>query len=153
MVWTAQGFASPAEARLFARVAEERAAPPVDRLGRIVKIVWIAAVVMGAWGGFSLARVRSSKGLWAANTVLNSWKNLPRAFWGYLTTWFGTEALIGVGIILPLLFFLLSGPLRQKIFTLSAQIVFAVIVALLVGTITHFVGIFVYDLGPYFRFR
>jgi len=36
---------------------------------------------------------------------------------------------------------------RQNTFTLFGHIVFAVIVASLVGTLMYFVGVFVYDLG------
>lgn len=152
MVWTAQGFASPEAARFLSKVTEHRS-PSADHLGRAVRMVWMAGIVMGASAGFYLARTRSYKGLSATKAVLNSWKNLPWTFWGNLTTWLSTEAVIGVGIILPLLFFLLPGQVRQNTFTLSGHIVFAVIVASLVGTFTYFVGILLYDLGPYFRFR
>jgi hypothetical protein len=33
------------------------------------------------------------------------------------------------------------------------HLVFAAIAACAVGAIMYFVGVFVYDLGPYFRFR
>lgn len=108
---------------------------------------------MGASAGFYLARIRSSNGLWAMKAVLYSWKNLPWSLWGKLTTSLGTEAVIGAGVILGLLFFLLPGQGRQNSIALFGHIVFAVIVAFLLGTVTYFIGVFVYDLGPYFRFR
>ena len=119
-----------------------------DPLGRLVKITWMAGIAIGASAGIYLARIRSYKGLGATKAVLNSWKNLP---WTLLTPWLGTGVLIGVGIILPLLFFLLPGQVRQNTFTLFGHIVFAVIVASLAGTLIYFVGVFVYDLGLYFR--
>ncbi len=115
-----------------------------DPLGRTVKMAWMAGIAIGASAGIYLARIRSYKGLGATKAVLNSWKNLP---WILVTPWLGTGVLIGVGIILPLLFFLLPGQVRQNTFTLFGHIVFAVIVASLVGTLMYFVGVFVYDLG------
>lgn len=150
MVWTPQGLASPAEARLFAKVADHGAPTRADRLGRIVKSLWVAALIMGAWAGFSLARIRSSNGQRAMKAAFNSWKNLPWTLWGDLTTRLGTEVLIGAGIILSLFFFVLPGHVRQSTFTLLGHIVFALIVASLVGTVTYFIGVFVYDLGLYF---
>lgn len=87
------------------------------------------------------------------NAVLNSWKGLPWTFWDVLTAGLGTEAVIGIGIILPLLFFLLPGGVRQNTLTLFGHIVLAGILAVLVGTFTYSVAVFAYDLGPYFRFR
>lgn len=152
MIWTPQGFASPAEARLLSRVTEY-ITPSADLLGWLFRMVWMAGIVTGAAAGFYLARIRSSNGRWAMKAVLNSWKNLPWTFWGKLTASLGTEAVIGGGVILALLFFLLPGQARQNTITLFGHIVFAVIVASLLGTVTYFVGVFVYDLGPYFRFR
>lgn len=150
MAWSPHGFASPAEARLFSR-ATEYTAPSADHAGRLVKIVWMAAVVMGASAGIYLARIRSSQGLWAAKAILDSWKNIPWTFWGNVTTWLGDGTGIVLGIILPLLCFLLPGRVRQNTLTFLGQLAFAVIAGSLVGTVTYFVGIFVYDLGPYFR--
>ncbi|MFQ5988552.1 MAG: hypothetical protein ACE5K9_01435 [Candidatus Methylomirabilales bacterium] len=149
MVWTSQGFASPKEAYYLEKLTQHKA-PHADHLGRLVRMVWIAGIVMGALAGIYLARIRSSQGLWATKAVLNAWKNLP---WTFLNAWPSTEVLIGAGIIVPLLFFLLPGQVRQNTFTLFGHLVFAVIVASLVGTVTYFVGVFAYDLGPYFRFR
>lgn len=152
MVWSPQGFASPAEVRLLSRVTEHRA-PSADFLGWLFRMVWVAGIIMGASAGFYLARIRSSNGLWAMKAVLNSWKNLPWTLWGTLTTSLGTEAVIGAGVILAVLVLLLPGHARQNAITLFGHLVFAAIVALLLGTVTYFVGVFVYDLGPYFRFR
>jgi len=113
----------------------------------------MAAVILGASAGIYLAQIRASSGLWAAKAVLNSWKNLPWTFWGHVTTGLGTKVLIGIGIILSLLFFLVPRQVRQNTLPLFGQLVFAVIAASLVGTITYFVGVFAYDLGPYFRLR
>lgn len=124
-----------------------------DRPSWFVRLLWMAAVILGASAGIYLAQIRASRGPWAAKAVVNSWKSLPRTFWGHVTTGLGTEVLIGMGIILPLLFFLLPRQVRQNTLPLLGQLVFAVIAASVVGTITYFVGIFVYDLGPYFRSR
>ncbi len=152
VVWSPPGVAYPGEARLFAKVADHGAPTRADRLGLTVKILWTAALIMGAWVGFSLARIKSSSGHHAMKAVFNSWKNLPWTLWGDLTTRFGTEVLIGTGIILPLFFFVLPRHVRQSTFTLLGHVIFAVIAASVVGAITYFVGVFVYDLGPYFGF-
>lgn len=152
MVWTPEGFASPVEARLLSKLTGHRA-PSADHLGRLVRMIWMAGIVMGASAGVYLARIRASKGLWATKAVLKSWQNAPWTFWGGLPTWLSTEAGIVFGIIVPLLFFLVPGRVRQNTLTFCGHIVFAVIVGSFVGTITYFVGVFVYDLGPYFRPR
>ena len=152
MVWGPQGFVAPAEARLLSKMTEYKT-PPADFLGWLIRMVWLAGLIMGASAGFYLARLRSSHGLWAIKAVLNPWKNLPWNFWGKLTSSLGTETVIGAGVILASLFFLLPGRARQNTVTLFGQLIFAVIVSSLLGTVTYFVGIFVYDLGPYFRFR
>jgi len=124
-----------------------------DHPSWFVRLLWMAAVILGASAGIYLAQIRASRGPWAAKAVLNSWKSLPWTFWGRVTTGLGTEVLIGMGIILPLLFFLLPRQVRQNTLPLLGQLVFAVIAASVVGAIMYFVGIFVYDLGPYFRSR
>jgi hypothetical protein len=151
-VWTAQGFASPAEARLLAKLGGHRA-PSTDHVGRLVRMVWMAAVVLGAWAGFSLAYIRSHKGPWAAKASLHAWKNLPRTVWGYVTTRLGPEAVIGLGIILLVVFFLSPRQVRASTFGLLGTVAFAVIVATGIGAVIYFVGVFVYDLGPYFGSR
>lgn len=152
MVWSPQGFVSPAEARLLSKMTEHKN-PSADFFGWLIRMVWLAGIMMGASAGIYLARLRSSHGLRAMKAVLNPWKNLPWTFWSQVTTSLGTEAVIGAGVILALLFFLLPGQARQNTINLLGHVVFAVIVASLLGTVTYFVGIFVYDLGPYFRFR
>jgi len=134
------------------KVTEYRATP-ADHPSWLVRLLWMATVIMGASAGFYLAGIRSQNGPRAAKAVLSSWKNLPWTFVGSLTTELGTELVIGIGIILPLLFFLVPRQVRQNTITLLGQLVFAVIVASFVGTIAYFIGIFVYDLGPYFRSR
>jgi hypothetical protein len=134
-------------------VVTEESARPADHLGRLIRVVWLAALVLGAAAGLSLARIRSSRGLTAANAVLKSWKNLPWTFAGHVPAWLGTEAMIGAGILLPVLIFLVPRQVRQNSLTLVGHLVFAVIAACAVGAIMYFVGVFVYDLGPYFRFR
>ena len=129
----------------------EYRATPADHPSWLVRLLWMAAVILGASAGIYLAQIRSSSGLRAAKAVLSSWKSLPWTFWGDVTTGFGTEVLIGGGIILPLLLFLVPRQVRQNILPLFGQLVFAVIAASVVATIAYFLGIFVYDLGPYFR--
>lgn len=152
MVWSPQGFVTPAAARLLSKTTEYKN-PSADFLGWLIRMVWLAGTIMGASAGFYLARLRSSHGVRAIRAVLNPWKTLPWTFWDKATASLGTEAVIGAGVILALLFFLLPGRARQNTVTLFGQLVFAVIAASLLGTVTYFVGIFVYDLGPYFRFR
>lgn len=152
MVWSPHGFVTPAEARLLAKTTEYKT-PPADFLGWLIRTVWLAGVFIGASAGFYLARLRSFHGLRAMKAVLNPWKNLPWTFWSRVTTSLGTEAMIGAGVILALLFLLLPGQTRQNTITLFGHLIFVGIIASLLGTVTYFVGIFVYDLGPYFRFR
>jgi len=134
-------------------VVNDKSARPADHLGRLIRMVWLAALIMGAAAGLSLARIRSSKGLTAANAVLKSWKNLPWTFAGHVPAWLGREAVIGAGILLPLLIVLLPRQARQNTLTLVGHLVVAAIAACAVGALVYFVGVFVYDLGPYFRFR
>ena len=131
----------------------EYRATPADRPSWLVRLLWMAAVILGASAGIYLAQIRSSNGLWATKAVVNSWKNLPWTFWGQVTTWLGTEVLIGGGLILALLYFLVPRQVRQYILPLFGQLVFAAIAASLIATTTYFLGVFVYDLGPYFRLR
>jgi hypothetical protein len=111
----------------------------------------MAAVILGASAGIYLAQIRSSNGLWATKAAVNSWKNLPWTFWGHVTTGLGPEVLIGGGLILVLLYFLVPRQVRQHILPFFGQLVFAAIAASLIATTTYFLGVFVYDLGPYFR--
>ena len=129
----------------------EYRATPADHPSWLVRLLWMATVIMGASAGFYLAGIRSQNGPRAAKAMVGSWKNLPWTFWGNVTTWLGDGTGIVLGIILPLLCFLLPGRVRQNALTFFGQLVFALIVASLVGTTTYFVGIFIYDLGPYFR--
>ena len=137
MVWTSQGFASPKEAYYFERVTAHKARH-ADHLGRLVKMIWMAGIVTGGLAGIYLARITISQGLWATKAVLNSWKNLP---WTFVSAWPSTKVLIGTGIIVPLLFFLLPRQVRQNTFAFFGHLVFAVIVASLVGTLTYFLGV------------
>ena len=137
MVWTTQGFASPKEAYYLEKLPQHKALQ-ADYFGRLVKMVWMAGIVMGGLAGIYLARITSSQGLWATKAVLNAWRNLP---WTYLNAWPSTEVLIGAGIIVPLLFFLLPRQVRHNTFALIVHLVFAVIVASLVGTLTYLLGV------------
>ena len=149
MVWSPQGLATPAEARFWAKMTRH-SAPSPDYLGRLVRILWMAAAAAGAWAGVYLGRTRFHKGRWAVKSVLHSWENLPRTFW---SNWHRAEITIGIGIILGL--FLCFSPrlVRQNMGTVFGQLVFALILAGLVGMFTYYVVVFAYDLGPYFRFR
>jgi len=131
----------------------EYRATPADHPSWLVRLLWMAAVILGASAGIYLAQIRSSNGLWATKAAVNSWKNLPWTFWGQVTTWLGTEVLIGGGLILVLLYFLVPRQVRQNILPLFGQLVFAAIAASLIATTTYFLGVFVYDLSPYFRLR
>ena len=96
----------------------EYRATPADRPSWLVRLLWMAAVILGASAGIYLAQIRSSNGLRATKVVLNSWKNLPWTFWGHVTAGLGTEVLIGGGLILALLYFLVPRQVRQNILPL-----------------------------------
>jgi hypothetical protein len=129
----------------------EYRATPADRPSWLVRLLWMATVVLGASAGIYLAQVRSSYGLRATTGTLNSWKNMPWTFWSSLTTGLGVQSLIGGGLILVLLYFLVPRQMRQHILPFVGQLVFAAIAAFLIATTSYFLGVFVYDLGPYFR--
>lgn len=145
MVWGSQGYVSPLEAHLLGKVTERRA-PSAGQLGRLVRILWIAAVGTGAWAGVSLGRARFYEGRWAATSMLHSWTNLP---WALLRASHSTQLTIGIGIILAFLVFLASRQLRQNLWAVCGQICFAVTVAGMVGALTYYLTIFAYDIGPY----
>lgn len=147
-----QGFPFSMEARLLAKVTQH-GAPSADHLGRLVRLVWIAGIIVGGWSGFYLARIRVSQGRWAMEAAFTSWKRIPWTFWDALTTGLGMKTVIGIGIILPLLFFLLPGQVRQQTLPFFGHMLLAVILAVLVGTFAYSLVVFAYDLGPYFRFR
>src|SRR3990172_4362364 len=60
-----------------AKKGMEYRATPADRPSWLVRLLWMAAVILGASAGIYLAQIRASRGTWAAKAVLNSWRNLP----------------------------------------------------------------------------
>jgi len=150
MVWSPHGFVSQKAARFLTKVTNTKAPGPEDRLGRSMKLLWMAGIVTGVSVGIHLGRIRSAQGLGAVRAVVNHWKDLP---WGFLPTSVGPEALIGVGIILLLVFFLSFRQMRQYMFTIFAHTVLALIMGASVGALTYIGVMFAHEIRPYFRFR
>ncbi|MFQ5539208.1 MAG: hypothetical protein ACE5FB_02320 [Candidatus Binatia bacterium] len=150
MVWSPHGFISEKAARFLAKVTHTKAPRREDRLGRSMKLLWMAGIVTGVSVGIHLGRIRSAQGLGAVKAVVNHWKNL---LWGYLPTSVSTEAFIGVGVVLALVFFISLRQRRQYIFTVFAHTVLALIMGASVGALTYIGVMFAHEIGPYFRFR
>lgn len=150
MVWSPHGFVSEKAARFLTRVTKTKAPGREDRLGRSMKLLWMAGIVTGVSVGIHLGRLRSAQGLGAVRAVVNHWKNV---LWDYLPTSVSTEAFIGFGVVLALVFFISLRQRRQYIFTVFAHTVMALIMGASVGALTYIGVMFAHEIGSYFRFR